>query len=289
MHMNIDRMHLQPGGRLLPRALFQSASVVFSFCAVIASLSCAATKAVAATSPPITLTERRHHNPITGVYSNTTPGTCTITACSDRAENEASGDELKMSMQSDSFQVQTDEQRKALAALRPMSGSVEFFGQLVLNLLHIISNADIYYHSKQQTVNAGSSYRVLPAKLREYRRAAKSAEKMADRLAKDAAKLRGFGFPRFEIPTPPVHELKMYANLLKEHADADRPYIARPQLRRKPNKSTNDIIALVRLVKLETGKPHWNRLATLVGAALGDNGFDEDRLRKMVKYQERRV
>ena len=196
---------------------------------------------------------------------------------------------MRRSVQPSSFQLQTTDQKAALAALKPVSGSVELFHQLILNLLHIISNPDIYYHSKRQIVNTGPSYKVSPAKLREYRRAAKSAEKMADRLAKDAAKLRGFGFPRFEIPSPPVHELKMYANLLKEHADADQPYVARPPLRHKRNKNTNDIIALVRLVEQQTGKPHWNRLATLVAAALGDNGFDEDRLRKIVKYHERRV
>ena len=58
MHLNIDPIHLQPGRRLLPRRLSVSASVAFSFCAAIVSLSCAATNAIAAAPPPVTLTER---------------------------------------------------------------------------------------------------------------------------------------------------------------------------------------------------------------------------------------
>lgn len=111
---------------------------------------------------------------------------------------------------------------------------------------------------------------------------------MADQLAKDVAKLQGLGFPRVEIPSAPIRQLKEYANLLKEHADADEPYVARPPLRRRKSKNTNDIIALVRFVEQVTGKPHWNRLAVLVQAAVGDKGFNEDRLRKIVKYHEKK-
>jgi inhibitor of cysteine peptidase len=58
MHLNIDRTHLQHGRRLLPRPLSVSASVLVPVCAVVVSLSCAVTHAVAATLPPITVTQQ---------------------------------------------------------------------------------------------------------------------------------------------------------------------------------------------------------------------------------------
>jgi hypothetical protein len=186
------------------------------------------------------------------------------------------------------LQLRTRKEKAALAALRPVCGSIEEFHRLVLNLLDIIARPEIYYRSNRQTVTRGLSYRVSAAEIREYRRTAKSAEKMANQLAKDEAKLRAFGFSRFEIPAPPIGELKRYARLLEQHADADQPYVTRPVLRHRRHKSTSDIIALVRLVEQESGKPNWKNLAILIKAALGDTGFNEDRLRKIVKYHEKK-
>jgi len=184
------------------------------------------------------------------------------------------------------FELETAKQKAALKALKPTSGDREQFHRLVLHLLWIISKPEIDDSPRPQIRIAAPGYVVPAAKVREFRRSAKSVQQMTERLAKDVEKLQQFGFSRLPFPQPPIEELKVYANTLIEQAAYDEQYIRPTPLRHRTKPQTRDIIGLVRFVEHHTGSPHWNRLSTLLQAALRDSGFNRDRLRKLVKYHE---
>jgi hypothetical protein len=189
------------------------------------------------------------------------------------------------------LKLETKEQKKALADLRSNSGiPIEEFHKLILLQLRNISNAENIYSQKRRSLIPRRHYSVSHAKIRHLRRSAQLARKMADRLNKDSENLRTFGLGRLEYPRPPLEQLRSYSSALESPADSDEKYVVRPLLQHQTTPPTMDIIALVRFVEQETGKPNWNKLTILIQAALGKKGFgfNVDRLRKLVEYHEKK-
>jgi hypothetical protein len=136
----------------------------------------------------------------------------------------------------------------------------------------------------RRPVSVIAEHRVLNLK-----RSAASVQRMADQLEEGVRKLVQSDLSLMSVlPRPPVEELRSYAETLTVQADNDQRYVGRPIQRHETHRETREIIALVSFVEEQTGKPHWKSLAVLVAAALGQP-FNEDRLRKLVKYHEKQV
>jgi hypothetical protein len=180
-----------------------------------------------------------------------------------------------------SFTPKTPTERQALAALRPTSGfgRKEFHGW-VLAQLEIIRDPDAWYVEKKHILDS-------PTKaVRQLRAWAKTAMRMADDLAKQAWSSRLSPFVCW-LPAP-VEELREYAQRLTEAAVHLDKKIVRTPNRHRVHPQTVEIVQLVNLVAGATGSPHWKDLATLIGAACKDSSWNEDRLRKAVKYHQKR-
>ena len=176
------------------------------------------------------------------------------------------------------FQLETPGQVAALAALEPTSGKREEFR------CHVLLQLETIHKVGTRRPKEGVLESPVTA-MRELRRRAKTAQRMADSLEEQScASLRS---PFFTLPEPPAKELRQYAQDLREQADTLQKVSPRSGGHRI-HQQTIEIMWLVAHVEQETGSPHWKRLAVLIQAATGDASFNEDRLRKMVKYHRKK-
>lgn len=184
--------------------------------------------------------------------------------------------------------LETEEQKKALSSLKPTSGlSSEQFHSLILTQLQNISRAAIHKSRTSSVSLSRSSSAVAEHRVLNLKRLAASVQRMADQLKEGVGKLVKSDLSLMSVlPRPPVEELRSYAETLTVLANDDQRYVVRPTQRHETHPETREIIALVRFVEEQTGKPHWRCLAVLVAAALGVPAFNKDRLRKLVKYHE---
>ena len=176
------------------------------------------------------------------------------------------------------FQLETPGQVAALAALEPTSGKGEEFRCHVLLQLETIHKVGTGRPKKGVLESPATA-------MRELRRRAKTAQRVADSLEEQSSALLRSSF--FTVPEPPAKELRQYAQDLREQADTLQK-VSPSSGGHRIHRQTIEIMWLVAHVEQETGRPHWKRLAVLIQAATGDASFNEDRLRKMIKYHRKK-
>ena len=176
------------------------------------------------------------------------------------------------------FELKTPKQRAALACLQPITGvSRASFDQSVISLLSVIHSPDAYYRTNEKS----------PAQtVRELKRWARGAQRFADGL--EDQKWSSVRSPFTVLPDPPISALRDYAAQLLDRAVAVQKSHKVGADRHGTHQQTIDILFLFRLIEQTTGKPNWDAVTTLIQAATGDVGFSRDRLRKLVKYQEKK-
>ena len=176
------------------------------------------------------------------------------------------------------FQLETPGQVAALAALEPTSGKGEEFRCHVLLQLETIHKVGTGRPKKGVLESPATA-------MRELRRRAKTAQRVADSLEEQSSALLRSSF--FTVPEPPAKELRQYAQDLREQADTLQK-VSPSSGGHRIHRQTIEIMWLVAHVEQEIGRPHWKRLAVLIQAATGDASFNEDRLRKMIKYHRKK-
>ena len=96
--------------------------------------------------------------------------------------------------------------------------------------------------------------------------------------------LGNLSLPLPPLAFPPIRELQLYSEKLRACADSLAAG-SRKRLRHLPRPETDVILRLIRLVKRQTGQPHFEALSILLQKACDDAfGMNPHRLRALVQY-----
>jgi hypothetical protein len=213
--------------------------------------------------------------------------------------------EIRRAVPLPQFHLTSTKERAALRRLRLNWGDKSEqarFRRFVLASLHFIEAAVEEGLSR----NSGS---YKPSQLiRVLKRRAEQVRRFAARLEKRLP------VPRLLLPPPPARALRLYAEGLEayarslaEPASGPRKVVPLSSLRGTPNATpvdlpvpsfslaglpqkrkarseTERIYDLMKFVREQTGRPHWNDLVILLERPCKDHGMSKDRLRSTWKY-----
>lgn len=188
------------------------------------------------------------------------------------------------------LKLDTDIQRKALAAMKVSGHNQREFERLVLAHLALIRDVVTQPAPEKKRPriplipSPSGQVRVPQIIAREVRSASSFAFAMAEKLEKQSRILRDFGV--LWQAEAPVRELRLYAEKLTLLADRFTVKVYR--LRHGEHAQTRHTVELISFVQGVTSKRHWDNLAILLGEACKEKGITGDRLRKMVEYHTKK-
>ncbi len=179
-----------------------------------------------------------------------------------------------------SYQLQTDEERAALKVLKPPWGKrkhSKMFRQAVLShlaLIDAVRRSGVEQAPKNRKV--AESFDRRAKKVRNFVDHMKLP--MRENLAVALVQRMPPWPPPFEWCTFPEDELLSYAAACERGAA-----FFRRQPRHAADPQRSHLVELLNFVRLHTGRPHLNQLATLLKRPCGDTGMNAKRLDQLLR------
>jgi hypothetical protein len=180
------------------------------------------------------------------------------------------------------MRIKLEEERTELSKIKVTSGrraEQKGFERLVRFHLKLIEDLTNF---QPQIDSSPTARRIVEPLRRRARRADAFARAMDKHPICDDSPIR------ILIPTPPIREIRLYAERIRTLADSLAARSRHRKPRHTPRRESKQILKLIEFVQCMTGRRHLRSLSVLLKSACNDTGITQSRLHSLVSYYRKK-